>query len=380
MRNAFLIAGNNIKRILKKKVNYIVYVFLPPVLAILFTLIISSGQSSAISIGVTDNDSSLSSENLISYLQENDDYRVSIYSEEDLKTAVGSKSVRAGISIPEGFGSYLRDGGEKVSVEIMSIEGVAVTGWLKGFLDQKISMMYKAGRILENGENYDSVIISYSDKYVKVEGEEVLDITNKVSGTRAGFGMYTFASLFGIWAICALGFREKIFRTYQRIMSGPVAPWQYMVGNTLACMFFAFLHAVISITALYQIFNLSGLLPLGSFIILITVFYIAVIPLGLFLVSLGRSESAVMAVNIVFLTLTCMLGGCYWEIEFMPAFMQKLARGTIQFWFTNGITGLMKGNGIGEISTNIIVLACCGVGFTILYVVVENSKKNKMVV
>ncbi|MCK5758298.1 MAG: ABC transporter permease [Clostridiales bacterium] len=380
MRNAFIIAGNNIRRILKKKVNYIVYIFLPPALAILFTLIISSGQSSAINIGVADNDNSLSSENLISYLQENKDYSISVYSEEDLKTAVGSKSVRAGINIPEGFGRYLRDGGDIIPVEIMSIEGVAVTGWLKGFLDQKIAMMYRAGKILENGENYDAVITVYSDKYVSVSGEEVLDITNKVSGTRAGFGMYTFASLFGIWAICALGFREKIYHTYQRIMSGPVAPWQYMVGNTLACMFFAMLHAVISITALYQIFNLSGILPLGYFVILIIVFYIAVIPLGLFLVSLGKSESAVMAVNVVFLTLTCMLGGCYWEVEFMPDFMQKIARGTIQFWFTNGITGLMKGNGIGEISTNIIVLVCCGIGFTILYVIIENSRKNRMVV
>ena len=380
MRNAILIAKNNIRRILKKKVNYIVYVFLPPALAILFTLIISSGQSSSIPIGVADNDESLSSVNLISYLQENEDYYISFYTEEELETAVGSKSVRAGINIPEGFSSYLRDGGDIVPVEIMSIEGAAVTGWLKGFLNQKIMMMYRAGTILENGENYDAVITVYSDKYVAVSSEEVLDITNKVSGTRAGFGMYTFASLFGIWAICALGFREKIFRTYQRIMSGPVAPWQYMVGNTLACMFFAMLHAVISITALYQIFNLSGILPLGSFVILITVFYIAVIPLGLFLVSLGKSESAVMAVNIVFLTLTCMLGGCYWEVEFMPDFMQKIAKGTIQFWFTDGITGLMRGNGIGEISTNIIVLACCGIGFTILYVIIENSRKNKMVV
>lgn len=380
MRNSLLIAGNGIRRILKKKVNWLIYVLLPPALAILFTLIVSGGQTAVINIGISDNDDSLSSANLISYIQESEEYYVILYSPEDLETAVGSKAVRAGINIPDGFEAFLRDGEEKVSVELMSIEGVAVTGWLKGFLEQKISMMYKAGRLLENGANYDLVVEQYQDKHVIVEGMEVTDISNKVSGTRAGFGMYTFASLFGIWAICALGFREKIYHTYQRIMSGPVSPWQYMIGNTLACLFFAFLHAVISITVLYQIFNLSVILPIGYFIILVAIFYIAVIPLGLFLVSLGRTESSVMAVNVVFLTLTCMLGGCYWEVEWMPEVMQKIARGTIQFWFTNGITGLMKGNGIGEISTNLIVLACCGVGFTILYVIVENSKKNKMAV
>lgn len=192
--------------------------------------------------------------------------------------------------------------------------------------------------------------------------------------------MYTFASLFGIWSICALGFREKVHRTYQRIMSGPVSPWQYMSGHILACLFFAAIHAIVSLTAMYNVFNLSGLLPLGQFIILIIVFYLAVIPLGLFLVSLGRSENSVLAVNVVYLTLTCMLGGCYWEVEWMPLAMQKIARGTIQFWFTDGIAGLMKGNGLGEISTNLIVLACCGVAFIVLYILIENSRKNRMVV
>lgn len=380
MRNVLNIAGNNIRRILKKKINYLIYVLMPPLLAIVFVLMVSTGNTAVILIGVTDSDETASSSNLISYIQESDKYDVRTYPADELEEAVAGKKVRAGIHIPEGFEAFLRENGQERTVEVMSIEGMSVTGWLMGFLDQKISMMYKAGKMLENTEAYDRVISEYPDKYVEVESLEVSDISNKVSGTRAGFGMYTFASLFGIWSICALGFREKVIRTYQRIMSGPVAPWQYMVGNTLSCMFFAVLHAVISITALYSIFDLTAVLPMGQFIVLITMFYLAVIPFGLFLVSLGRTESSVLAVNVVYLTLTCMLGGCYWEVEWMPDVMQKIARGTVQFWFTNGITGLMKGSGLGEIRTNLIVLACCGVGFTVLYVIVENTKKNRMAV
>lgn len=380
MGNVFRIAANSIKGRLKKKVNILVYIVIPPVLAVLFMMLVSSGQSSIIAIGVTDADSSESSKQLVEYIEDNEKYTIKEYSLADLETAVGKKEVRAGINIPEGFEAYLRDGEEKVTVEIMSIEGVAVTGWLRGFLDQKISILYKAGRLIDNPDDYDRIIVEFKDKYVTVESEEVMDLSNKVSGTRAGFGMYTFASLFGIWSICALGFREKVHRTYQRIMSGPVSPWQYMSGHILACLFFAAIHAIVSLTAMYNVFNLSGLLPLGQFIILIIVFYLAVIPLGLFLVSLGRSENSVLAVNVVYLTLTCMLGGCYWEVEWMPLAMQKIARGTIQFWFTDGIAGLMKGNGLGEISTNLIVLACCGVAFIVLYILIENSRKNRMVV
>ena len=380
MLNALRITGNSIRQLLKKPSNLIVYVFLPPILAVVFMMMISSGQSSAISIGISDSDDSISSAELIKYIEENDKYNVVMYERDELAKAVADKAVRAGIDIPGGFGEYLSSGGEIVEVDIMSIEGAAVTAWLRGFMEQKISTMYSAGRMLEGTGLYEEVIGGYSNKFIQVESVEVLDESRKMEGTSAGFGMYTFASLFGIFSICALAFREKVNKTYQRIMSGPVAPWQYVVGNTLACMFFATLHSIISLTLIYNIFGIGELLSLWQFVVLITVFYLAVIPLGLFLMSLGRSYSAVLAVNVLVLTLTCMLGGCYWDVTFMPDFMQKLARGTVQFWFTTGIVKLMNEGRLSAISTNLIVLAVFGLVFTVAYIIVDKLKKNRMVV
>ena len=380
MANVWRIAVNGVKNILKRRMNILIYVLMPPVLAVLFMMLISSGQSSAIAIGVYDGDDSVSSRHLIENITDSDKYTVTEYRAEELETAVGKKDVRAGISIPDGFEAYMKGAGGEVDVEVMSIEGVAVTGWLKGFLEQKISMLYRAGRKYPEGPYYKNLIESYKDSFVSVISREVTDTSNRASGTRAGFGMYTFASLFGIWSICSLGFREKVQHTYQRIMSGPVSPWQYMAGNTMTCLFFALIHAVVSVTAMYNVFNLTEILPLAEFAVLLAVFYLATIPMGLFLISLAKTEASVLAVTVVYLQITCMLGGCYWQVEWMPDFMQKLARGTIQFWFTSGISGLMKGNGLGEISTNLIILGCCAVAFTILYVIFENLKKNRMAV
>ena len=147
----------------------------------------------------------------------------------------------------------------------------------------------------------------------------------------------------------------------------------------MTCLFFALIHAVVSVTAMYNVFNLTEILPLAEFAVLLAVFYLATIPMGLFLISLAKTEASVLAVTVVYLQITCMLGGCYWQVEWMPDFMQKIARGTVQFWFTSGITELMKGGGLSGISTNLIILAACCVGFTMLYVIVENRKKNRMV-
>ncbi|MBN1623369.1 MAG: ABC transporter permease [Clostridia bacterium] len=378
MLNAFRIAGNNIRQLLKKPSNILVYILLPPILAVVFMMMISSGQSSSISIGISDNDKTASSAELIRYIEENDKYEVVIYEKENLEKAVAGKVVRAGIDIPTGFGEYLSTGGDIKIVEVMSIEGAAVTAWLKGFMEQKISTMYLAGQMLLNTGKYDEVITGYSNKYIKVEAIEVIDESRKMEGTSAGFGMYTFASLFGIFSICALTFKEKVNKTYQRIMSGPVSPWQYSIGNTMACMFFAALHSIISLTLIYNIFGIGTLLNLWQFIVLITVFYLSVIPMGLFLMSLGKSYAAVLAVNVLVLTLTCMLGGCYWDVTFMPDIMQKMAMGTTQYWFTTGIKGLMNEGNLSSISTNLIILAVFGVVFTLAYILVDRLKKNRM--
>lgn len=378
MRNVLMIAGNNIRQLLKKPANIFVYVLLPPVLAVVFMIMISSGSSSAITVGVLDNDRSLSSDKLIEYLEENEKYSIIAYDSSELSYAVAGKEVRAGIFIPEGFGEYLEKNSEERVVEILSIEGASVTAWLQGFMEQKISTMYRAGRMLDGTGKYEDVISEYSGKYISVESVEVLDESRKMEGTSAGFGMYTFASLFGIFSICALAFKEKVNRTYQRIMSGPVAPWQYSVGNTLACMFFAFLHSLISLTLIYNMFGISDLLNLGYFIILITVFYLAVIPLGLFLMSFGKSYSAVLAVNVLVLTLTCMLGGCYWDVTLMPSFMQTLSKGTVQYWFMTGISKLMNEGNLSAVITNLWVMALFSVVFTIAYAVVDKLKPNRM--
>ncbi len=378
MPNAFRIAGNSIRQLLKKPSNILVYVLLPPILAVVFMMMISSGQSSRITIGISDNDKTVSSAELIRYIEENDKYQIIMYEKQDLDEAVAGKVVRAGIDIPDGFGDFLSNAGETRPVEVMSIEGAAVTAWLKGFMEQKISTMYLAGKMLQGTGKYNEIIAGYSNKYIQVETVEVLDQASKMEGTSAGFGMYTFASLFGIFSICALTFREKVNKTYQRIMSGPVAPWQYSIGNTMACMFFAGLHSIISLTLIYNIFGIGELIDLWQFIVLITVFYLSVIPLGLFLMSLGKSYAAVLAVNVLVLTLTCMLGGCYWDVTLMPDVMQKMARGTTQYWFTSGIVKLMNEGSLSAITTNLIVLAVFGVVFTLAYILVDRLKKNRM--
>lgn len=370
MGKSLIIAKNFILQLSKSKANLIVYIILPPFLAVLFMIMLSTNSSSVISVGIRDLDKTNSSQQIISHIEESDKYNVTNYSKDTILDDVANKKIRASIVIPEGFENSLING-EAIEVELYSLEGAAVLGWLEGFLEQKISGIAKIAK----SDNYQQILKEYKNKYVTLNIYKIEDSSNKSDVSQSGFGMYLFASVFSIWGICALAYKEKIFKTYQRIITTPITHFQYAFGNILVCLFFAIIHMLISFPLIFIVFNMKSILPVGSVIVLMISLYICVITLGTLLVSLSRSQSSVAAINILILTITSMLGGCYWSINFMPQFMQDIAKATPQYWFNSGIISLSKGE---SIITNIIVLLSFSIIYLVIYIINSKSKRNKL--
>ncbi len=370
MGNSLIIAKNFILQMSKNKINFLVYVLLPPILAVLFMFMIGNNSSQSIEIGIVDNDNSTSSSHLIEYIENSDNYQVSYFKEDLLLKAITNKTIRAGIIIPTNFEQSLIEG-SPIDVELYSIEGVAVLGWLENFLNQKIASLVMIG----TSNNYELILKTYQNSQVTLIVNEVGDIAGKMDATQSGFGMYIFASIFSIWGICALTYKEKIYKTYHRVISSPVTSIEFMFGNILSCFFFAILHLSISLPVIYFIFNIGSIIPLGIMIILMISLYIAAISLGTLLVSLARSQSSVTAINVLILTITSMLGGCYWSIEFMPKFMQNIATITPQYWFNTAISKLFKYEGI---IFNISMMIIFALAYILIYLLIDKFKKQKI--
>jgi ABC-2 type transport system permease protein len=60
-----------------------------------------------------------------------------------------------------------------------------------------------------------------------------------------------------------------------------------------------------------------------------------------------------------------MLGGCYWDVNFMPEFMQKIGFFVPQRWVIDAITKMQTGSDIGDINLNLLVLAAFALTLTL---------------
>ena len=370
MYKSLIIAKNFILQVSKNKLNFFVYILLPPLLAVVFMFMMSGGNSSAIPIGVTDLDNSHSSLQIIQYIRSNNKYDVKYYMDnESLINEIVNRNIRAGVFIKKGFEQSLIEK-MPIKVELYSLEGAAVLAWLDNFINSKISSISS----IAASPHYYKILDNYENKYILLDIKNVNDVSNKMEASQAGFGIFIFASIFSIWAICMLAFKEKIFKTYQRILTTPVTHIQYIMGNVIASMFFALIHMAISIPIIYMIFDIKNFIPIGNLIILMFVLYASVITLGVLLVSLGKKQNSIMAINVLVLTITSMLGGCYWSIEFMPQFMQDIAKITPQYWFNTAISNLNRNK---NIYLNIMVLLFFTVVYFVIYIIILKFRKDK---
>lgn len=100
----------------------------------------------------------------------------------------------------------------------------------------------------------------------------------------------------------------------------------------------------------------TGVNGLHLFIILLMFAFVAV-GTGLLITAFSGSSYMAGTLNTLVLTPTCMLGGCYWEPELMPDFMQKIGFFTPQRWAMDAIGRLQAGGPFGSVTLNLLVLA-----------------------
>jgi len=71
-----------------------------------------------------------------------------------------------------------------------------------------------------------------------------------------------------------------------------------------------------------------------------------------------------------------MLGGCFWPVEVMPSFMQKISYAVPQRWVLSAIEKVQHGNGINDTLLNFIILLLFACIFFAIAAVGFNTNKN----
>jgi ABC-2 type transport system permease protein len=110
--------------------------------------------------------------------------------------------------------------------------------------------------------------------------------------------------------------------------------------------------------------------------ITLLMFTLVAVGLGLLITAFSSSSYMAGTLSTLVLTPTCMLGGCYWDYELMPDFMQKIGYFTPQRWVMEAIRKMQDGGTLESITLNLLVLAAFALAFLLIAAFRQSRTEN----
>jgi len=377
MRNVLLIIQNILKVTFRKKGNILIYIFLPLAGVILSILIYSGAGSSALRIGLLDHDSGHLAGDLGAMLAATENFKISEVDESEVNNRLLNWELDAVVVIPAGFSESIYSG-EPEKVSVISVKGQDTTIWIEQVLNNQIASLYKLSRAAKGDRAmFDKLYGQYRVGRIKFD---IVELEDKMTGknmTLTSMGFLVMFIMLGANLITSLILKEKRDRTYYRICSAPVNSRQYIVANSISALLIVMLQVILIQFAMEFVFRINtGVSHILLFTILM-MFGAAAVGLGLLITAFSGSSYMAGTLSPLIMTPTCMLGGCYWSVDMMPEFMQKISYFVPQRWVMDAIEKLQTGGTQGDIILNMAILAAFAAAF-ILTAIYRFSKTGSL--
>lgn len=150
-------------------------------------------------------------------------------------------------------------------------------------------------------------------------------------------------------------------RTLQRMYASPVSELQIAAGHILGCLFLGTLQ--ITFVLVVPHFFMGGVPGIGFFShwLVMECFLVAALGVTSAVAGFARNPENSGALNMLVITPTCMLGGCFWPLDVMPDSMQKLANFVPQKWALEAVAMLSRGTGLPGVRLHLAILLLFGI-------------------
>ncbi|SDG30430.1 ABC-2 type transport system permease protein [Fontibacillus panacisegetis] len=358
--NSFTIAWNMIKRTVGTKKGMFIHIFLPCLVITVVIGLLGQDDYSRASILYVDKDGGIASQFLLNELADSPDYLLKeIDNEADLREKIVGDHGAAGFIIPEGFTDDLMSGSiPSIRMYELKISEGSYTLRLK--LNILTQGMASSASLIRNSSQADdhatfTKVLSQTGEHKVGSVTDDLQLYAKPGlSSVTGFTLMFLMGLVSSSVSQIMDDRRR--RTMTRMFSAPVRAWEIAAGNFLGSFFVGILQiAVILVLSNYVLGYDYGVPILLHFIVLGT-FMLVAMGISSAVAGLIRNSQQASIINSLIITPTCMIGGCFWPISFMPEFMQKAANFVPQKWTIEAVEILSSGNGLGEITVPLLIL------------------------
>lgn len=360
--SSLTIAWNVIRRTIGTKKGLLGYILLPCVVISLVIALLGKEEMILAQIAYVDKDQGIASAFLLEELANKPNYALKSYAdEESMKEALLAKKGAVGFVIPAGFTEGARSGNiPKFQVyELMTSEAtftlrINLDGLVRGMASSSWAVKSSAG---ENDQARTALadVFDETRKHRVTAFKQDLHLYPKEGlSTVTGFTLMFLMSLISSSVTQIVEDRSK--RTMARVFSAPVRAWEIAAGNFLGSFFVGVIQIAVVLLLSRWVLRYDAGIPLLQHFIVLAAFMLVAMGIASAAAGLIRNPQNAGMLNSLIITPTCMIGGCFWPISFMPEYMQRAANFVPQKWAIEAVELLSSGSSLTGVGVPLLIL------------------------
>ncbi|MBT2291570.1 ABC transporter permease [Paenibacillus albidus] len=355
MDKIWTIAWHMIKRTIGSRKGILIYILFP-CLVIAGIVAISGGAGEEPTVVLYGNgDQGAAGKHLLAELERTGEYKlIQTAGEQELKDDITGQKGQAGLWIPTGYTADMLAGQRPLirMYELKTSEAsVMLNMKMKAIADKMQAAAAGIAAVQPGGGDQETQL---SRILQTVEQHTVGSVrTDYNLYPREGLGVVTGMTLMFLMALVtstvSLILDDRKGRTMMRMYSAPVRAYEIAIGNFLGSFMVGLIQIVVVLLLGRFVLQYDYELPLYLYFLVLAAFMLVSMGIASTVAGLIRNPNNAGMLNMLILTPTCMLGGCFWPISIMPDYMQKAANFVPQKWALEAVDIAATGGGWNEL-------------------------------
>ncbi|ENQ3108027.1 ABC transporter permease [Bacillus cereus] len=366
MKDILWLIQKTLSVLLKNKKGLLIIIGLPIAGSLIAFLMYGNAGQGTLNIGIVNNENHYIANDTVKFIEGIDHVKVSKIQSSEVEEKLASKKLDAVITLDSGFSQSVRDG-KPSHIEVSSIKGAQITGFIKSYLYNYIDNITAISKVAQNDQStFEKMYANYQKNSFKLTAHTLKDTSKNKDMTNQTVGYLIMFMLFSAVNFSELILKEKENRTYFRLLSTPIDGKKYILSNVAVNMLILIVQIVVTVLFMTNVFHININMPLIVMIGVLMIFGLIAIGLSLAIVSFAKNSTSANAMQNIIITPTCLLAGCFFPFEIMPASVQKIAEFLPQRWLLDTLTKLQQGTQFADLYLNILILFAFAISFFLI--------------
>jgi len=248
--------------------------------------------------------------------------------------------------------------------------------------DINITLQKFFGEDNQNEQSFPDTLASQEDEFnmmgepIEIKSVELLGVEeDNPYFAQYVAGMAVLFLLFSVTYAGASLLDEKNNGTIKRLLIAPVTRNQILTAKMFYIMIIAISQLIVLFTFGWLVFKLNIFKDIPALLAMIIVTAFSCSAIGIFIASICKNQNQVSSLSTLIILGMSALGGSMVPLMIMPAYIQKIARFTLNYWAMKGFTDILWRNlSLKDIYPSLIVLSGITVVFSSIALTIFNKK------